>query len=150
MNYRFRLAMVVPGILLLAAGCASSPEEPRADGSCRDCGEVVAVQPTQGTRITPREIPGEAISGQILAPNAGLTRMPQLQTQGTRSLLLENQVPVVEVPDMGRLSRRAEITLNMDQGGMRTLIVDDPGTVQVGDRVKIVGSRLWPAPPGSE
>lgn len=149
MNNQFPLWIILPCVMLLA-GCASSPDEQRVDGACVDCGEVVAVEPTQGARITPREVPGEAISGQILSPNAGLTRMPQLQTQGTRSLLLENQVPVVEVRDMGRLSRRAEITLNMDQGGMRTLIVDDPGMVQVGDRVKIVGSRLWPAPPASE
>nr|MBV6629961.1 hypothetical protein [Oceanococcus sp. HetDA_MAG_MS8] len=144
------LSIALASLLLTVAGCASSPEEQGTDQACADCGRVVAVEPTQGTRIQPRELPGEAVSGQILSPTAGLNRMPQLQTQGTRSLLLDNQVPVVEVPDMGRLSRRAEITLNMDQGGMRTLIVDDPGTVQVGDRVRIVGSRLWPAPAASQ
>lgn len=58
-------------------------------------------------------------------------------------------VPVYRLRDSGALTRRAEITLEMDDGSSQRLLVEDAQFLRVGDRVRRVGNRLMPEPDNS-
>ena len=142
-----RLLIPLTASLWLAA-CASSPDDDTAaakDDTCRACGEIVDIDRVRGSE--PRaDAPARAAR---IMPEVGrggdLTDRLGLQypvgTAGTFD------APVYQVHGYGKIVRRAEVTLRMDDGFVRSLLVEGAECLRVGDRVKIVGLQLVPIGP---
>lgn len=132
-------------VATLLGACASSPDQERPPVGCMQCGEIIDIRP-QGARATSAApVLGAAPTTRVLEP----TRSLGLEAPGgggLNSALSSREVPVYRVDEMSRLTRRAEVVLRMDRGGVETLLVEDAHTLRIGERVRRVGNRLVPEP----
>lgn len=83
---RFRFPLVAP-LVLLAAGCGSSPTEPSTP-TLEFAGQVIFGFPTIPTVAAP-ESGGILVTGQLVTPTLGYTLRGALVSEGSRALRLE-------------------------------------------------------------
>ncbi len=132
-------------VTALLGACASGPNKERQTVGCMQCGEIIDIRPQGATTRSAAPVLGAAPTTRVLEP-ANRLGLGTSATGGLPSAVSAGEVPVYRVDEMSRLTRRAEVVLRMDRGGVETLLVEDAHTLRIGERVRRVGNRLVPEP----
>ncbi len=142
---KIRAATLILFVATLLGACASQPDKDRPTIGCMQCGEIIDIHPAGATRTADPALVGAAPSARVLQPTRSLgLNAPGIGGANSPLGASTGEVPVYRVNDMSRLTRRAEVVLQMDDGSVETLLVEDAHTLQIGERVRRVGNRLMP------
>lgn len=144
-------ALMSLGVVLAMSGCASNPDREGPEIGCMQCGEIIDIRPANSSGVGAPAAPGTQPSARVLQPTRRLGLNAPATTRGPSLMdATTGHVRVYRVPEMSRLTRRADVVLRMDHGGVETLLVEDAHTLKIGERVRRVGNRLMPEAAGAE
>lgn len=133
-------------LVLGLSACATSSDpgsKAAADDSCMRCGEVVQIVPARQGAASGAPL-AQQDSARIQLPQAPGSRLHGLG--GPQGLPPGHNVPVYTVREVSTRRNAQEVVLRMDSGQMERILVEEPVQLRIGERVKIVGNRLMPAP----
>lgn len=108
------------------------------------CGEVTQIIPE--SVVSRARSPLRAGEVPIVVPrrNLGVGSGSRKDPLGLSGMGVASGAPIYHVHNDSWRSRRAEVLLKMDVGGVRRLLVEDVRGVHIGDRVRLFGNRLMP------
>mgnify|MGYP000226972195 CR=1 FL=1 len=140
-----RICTTLAAAFVLAA-CASTGDRP-ASNTCNNCGEI--------TNIDQRTARSDEARGQSIGRSLGSVdrtlSMPAVRTLDvdrlSRQLGAGRSLDMVDLQSaLPRLVRVYAVNVDMDNGPDQQVIVESVAGLRIGERVRVVGDRLLPAP----
>lgn len=127
---------------LWVMGCAAPGGPRQNDVDCLSCGEIRQISQTL---MTQEADAGNPLSG--IGEDWQILPLPE-RMQESSERLLSTGLPSVAPEVPVRQYRVDAVDLQMDDGSMRRIMLRSSRGLSVGQRVRIVGERLLPLPPG--